>query len=77
MDRGVLRELRADVRRHCRRIGVHLSEDFGDDARLLLDEGQQEMFGGDFGVPVAVGQRLGAGDCFLGFLGIFLDVHNL
>ena len=59
------------------RVRVHLADNLRDDAFLLLEQRQQQMFGKDLGMALALGQLLRGKNRFLCFLGVLVDIHDV
>jgi hypothetical protein len=59
-----------------RRAG-NLGHDGGNDALVLLEQSQQQVCRFDGLMTVILGQLLSRKNSFLGFLGIFIEVHGI
>src|SRR5207245_2594464 len=66
----------ARARRNLRRIGAHLPQHFGHDAFALLDERSEQVLRFYLRMAHRLGEPLRGKNGFLGFFGVFVDVHG-
>ncbi len=71
-----LPELGADARGKRGRIRIHLAHDLRDNAVPLFKQREEQVLRCDLWMPFAISELLRAEDGFLGFLGVFVDIHN-
>ena len=53
-------ELGAYLRRQRSGVGIHLPDDFRDDALSLIEKREQQVLGEDLGMSLAIGELLGS-----------------
>ena len=74
---GNLAEQLARGPRDLGRVGRHLPQHLGHDALALFDERDEQMLGLDLRVARLLGELLRREHRFLGFFGVFVDIHDL
>ena len=77
LDAGEAGELAGEVLLHAGGVGAHGLEQGPRGAVRLVEQGDGEVLGFDFGIGPVLGQRIGRLERFPGFIGEFIELHGV